>query len=99
MKARYYKHDEALNARRGFDPSLTWRSIWGAKSLLLEGLAWRVGNGGSIQALSDTWVVHEGKVSQPTLLNANTEDFLVWHLIDHDLRKMEDQRAKFNFRS
>ncbi|XP_021717031.1 uncharacterized protein LOC110684901 [Chenopodium quinoa] len=43
LKAKYFKHSDFLEARRGFDPSYTW--LWGAKSLLLEGLHWRVGNG------------------------------------------------------
>ena len=38
LKARYFKNDDILSARRGFDPSYSWRSLWGAKSLLLEGL-------------------------------------------------------------
>lgn len=61
MKARYYKHDDTLESRRGFDPSMTWRSIWGAKSLLLEGLAWRIGNGGSVKVRSDKWIVYRWK--------------------------------------
>ncbi|XP_057251804.1 uncharacterized protein LOC125498516 [Beta vulgaris subsp. vulgaris] len=44
LKARYFKHAAFLEAMRGFDPSYSWRSIWGAKSLLLEGFKWRVGN-------------------------------------------------------
>ena len=65
MKARYYKHDEALEARRGFDPSFSWRSIWGAKSLLLEGLVWRVGTGRSIQVKRNKWLVADGKAVSP----------------------------------
>ena len=45
LKACYFKRDDVLDVRRGFDPSFTWRSIWGSKSLLLEGLSWRVGSG------------------------------------------------------
>lgn len=45
FKARYFKNAEFIDAYRGHDPSFVWRSIWGAKSLLLDGLKWRVGCG------------------------------------------------------
>lgn len=45
LKARYYKNDTFVDARRGYGPSYTWRSKWGSKSLLLDGIKWRVGNG------------------------------------------------------
>lgn len=38
LKARFFKNDEFLEARRGHDPSYTWRSICGKNSLLLDGL-------------------------------------------------------------
>ena len=38
LKACYYKHTDILDARRGFDPSFLWRSMWGAKALIIEGL-------------------------------------------------------------
>ena len=31
LRACYYPNDVFLNARRGYDPSYVWRSIWGAK--------------------------------------------------------------------
>lgn len=54
LQTRYFKNSGFLEARRGFDPSYSWRSIWGAKSLLLEGLKWRVGNGESIKVWEDS---------------------------------------------
>ncbi|XP_021716025.1 uncharacterized protein LOC110683931 [Chenopodium quinoa] len=45
FKAKYFKHCDILEAHRSYDPSYTWRSIRGAKSLLLDGLKWRIGNG------------------------------------------------------
>lgn len=66
LKARYFKHDDILNARRSYDPSYTWRSLWGSKALLMEGLAWRVGNGSSIKVWSDSWIpTPNGYVSPP----------------------------------
>lgn len=74
LKARYFKHATFLEALRGFDPSYSWRSIWGAKSLLLEGLKWRVGNGTSIKVWEDAWIPGEGAHFVPTPLpNSNLE--------------------------
>ena len=45
IKARYFKHTSILESHRGHDPSFTWRSVWGAKSLLMEGLGLGMGMG------------------------------------------------------
>ena len=56
LKALYFKHIDILNAHRGYDPSYTWRSLWGSKSLLTEGLAWRRCNGALINVWNDVWI-------------------------------------------
>uniref|UniRef100_A0A803MRA4 Reverse transcriptase domain-containing protein n=1 Tax=Chenopodium quinoa TaxID=63459 RepID=A0A803MRA4_CHEQI len=56
LKERYYKKSDFMEAARGHDPSYSWRSIWGSKSLLLDGLKWRVGNGSSIKVWEDAWI-------------------------------------------
>lgn len=40
----------------------------------------------------------DGKVRQPSLINADSDDFLVWHLIDHNSRqwKANDLRRVFD---
>lgn len=45
-----------LEAIRGYDPSYSWRSMWGAKSFLLDGLLWRVGDGHNIEVWKDLWL-------------------------------------------
>lgn len=84
LKARYYKHSDVLDASRGYDPSFVWRSIWGAKSLLLEGLGWRVGNGWNIRALSQKWVTMNGAMQSPTTPNSTHSELLVGELVDHE---------------
>ncbi|XP_021717912.1 uncharacterized protein LOC110685694 [Chenopodium quinoa] len=42
LKAKYFKNCDVLAASRGYNPSYVWRSMWGARELLLEGLKWRV---------------------------------------------------------
>ncbi|KAK9666033.1 hypothetical protein RND81_14G154900 [Saponaria officinalis] len=69
MKARYFMHDTIVDARRGYDPSFAWRSLCGAKSLLLEGLQWQVGNGELIRIWEDPWLPgeRERRVPQPNI--------------------------------
>lgn len=44
-----------LHALRGFDTSFSW-SLWGAKSLLLEGLKWRISDGVNIDVWNEAWI-------------------------------------------
>lgn len=69
---------------RGFDPSYSWRSIWGTKSLLLEGLKWRVGNGAYINVWQDAWVQGEGNHVVQTPKPDSNMNLLVRDLIDVD---------------
>ncbi|KAK1371423.1 hypothetical protein POM88_037515 [Heracleum sosnowskyi] len=55
-EARYFKNSNFTEARRGYDRSYTWRNIWGAKPLLLDGFLWRVGNGSDIRIWKDNWL-------------------------------------------
>lgn len=82
LKARYFKNTEFLEARRGNAPSYSWRSIWGAKSLLLEGLKWRVGNGTKIKVWEDDWVPGDDNYMTPTRSSDSNLDIRVADLID-----------------
>lgn len=53
LGAKYFKNGSFLEARRGYDPSYSWRSIWGAKSLILEGFKWRIDNGAKVNVWND----------------------------------------------
>lgn len=85
LKARYFINDEFLNSYRGFDPSYSWRKIWAAKSLLLEGLRWRVGNGMRIKGWGDAWWRGEGVNLRPTSIATADPELVVADLIDHEL--------------
>lgn len=37
LKVRYFKNPTFLKARRGYDPSFSWRSIWGQKINVVGG--------------------------------------------------------------
>lgn len=53
FKARYYSDGSFLNAKLGHNPSFVWRSILEAQPLLKQGLGCRVGNGASINVVTD----------------------------------------------
>lgn len=89
LKAKYFKNTDLLNARRGFDPSYTWRSIWGAKALLLEGLKWRVGNGRDIRVWDDDWLPEGSSPLDSSSLAVVDHNLKVCNLID-------DQCAEWN---
>jgi hypothetical protein len=45
LQAKYYPIKSILEASVGRRPSIAWRSIMFARSILQKGLAWQVGNG------------------------------------------------------
>lgn len=82
LRTHYFKHSSIIDACRGHDPSYTWR-IWGAKSLLLEGLGWRVGNGCSVRVWEDIWVPEGDRFVVPAGTQVQNSEMLVADLIDH----------------
>ncbi|XP_021715772.1 uncharacterized protein LOC110683691 [Chenopodium quinoa] len=56
LKARYFKNDQVLEAYRGHGPSYSWCSLWGSKSVLLDGLKWRVSCGEKVRVWMDSWL-------------------------------------------
>uniref|UniRef100_A0A803MX55 THO complex subunit 1 n=1 Tax=Chenopodium quinoa TaxID=63459 RepID=A0A803MX55_CHEQI len=100
LKARYFKHSSFLEARRGYDPSYTWRSIWGAKALLPEGLQWRVGNGRDVRVWRDRWLADDGgsTILVPTPNGLCDEHLVVADLIDetHGCWNKEEMKLHFH---
>jgi hypothetical protein len=56
MRAKSYPGADFMGSDLGKRPSFAWRSIWHARSLLEEGLLWRVGNGEKIKIWEDRWI-------------------------------------------
>lgn len=59
LKVKYFPHCSFLEAALGKNTSYSWQSIWSSKSLLKEGLSWRVGNGRCIDVWEDSWLIDE----------------------------------------
>lgn len=58
LKAKYYLRSSFLEASLGSVGSYSWRNSWGSKSLVREGVLWRVGNGTNIKIWDDLWVLN-----------------------------------------
>lgn len=74
LKAHYFKNSSILESNRGCDPSFTWQSLWSAKSLLLEGLGWRIGNGINVRVWHDNWVPRGSQLIVPTTTDDRNSD-------------------------
>lgn len=55
FKNKYFPNSSILDAGLGSILRYVWKSIWGAKSIIVNDLIWRVGNGKSINLWSDKW--------------------------------------------
>lgn len=69
-KARYHPHACLWEVGLGATPSYDWRSIMGARQLLIQRVRWRIGNGKCINIWQDRWLGGEGsgRVITPTRL-------------------------------
>lgn len=86
LGSKYYRGSSFVEARRGYNPSFTWRSIWGSKSLLMEGIGWRVGNGCSISYWTDCWIPDGRTMKCPNLGSFSDLTLRVSDLINQDSR-------------
>ncbi|XP_042990668.1 uncharacterized protein LOC122317666 [Carya illinoinensis] len=55
FKEKYFKCSTFLDVKKGSNSSFLWQSFISARSLLKEGLVWRVGDGQSIELWNDKW--------------------------------------------
>ncbi|XP_021744429.1 uncharacterized protein LOC110710444 [Chenopodium quinoa] len=84
LKAKHFKNSSVLEAFRGYDPSYSWRSLWGLKSLLLDGLKWRVGTGVNIRVWLDSWLPRKPSTAVPVHDSHFDPELRVADLIDAD---------------
>ncbi|KAA3460789.1 reverse transcriptase [Gossypium australe] len=86
LKARYFKDSDFLKSNLGRLPSLTWKSVWATKGLLLKGLGWRIGDGQQVSIWNDSWIPGNNVLNgQYQEVNSNLEK--VADLIDSNTRK------------
>ncbi|XP_010496595.1 PREDICTED: uncharacterized protein LOC104773646 [Camelina sativa] len=90
IKSRYFRNKHPLMAKKPYNPSFAWRSIYSIKGLVEQGARWAVGSGNSISVWRDPWIPDifprpangRGRLWLPSvmvnhLINPETKD---WHL-------------------
>ncbi|KAL0456645.1 UNVERIFIED_CONTAM: hypothetical protein Slati_1003700 [Sesamum latifolium] len=95
LSQKYFPSSTFLEARIGSSPSLTWRSIWGARDVLAAGLRWRVGDGKNIPIKGHPCLPCPGNfqlIERPATLLDDTKGRyeLIWHF---------EQSGKFTVKS
>lgn len=58
FKAKYFPCCSFLEAKDVSSSSYAWKSLIAAQPILKKGCCWRVGDGSSIQALQDKWILN-----------------------------------------
>ncbi|XP_059442059.1 uncharacterized protein LOC132174415 [Corylus avellana] len=84
IKEKYYPQGTFMEANLGRQPSYVWRSIWNARRLLVEGLAWRVGDGSKISIWKDKWVSTSTARLIQSLVLILAQDAKVSELLDKE---------------
>ncbi|XP_057808441.1 uncharacterized protein LOC131022916 [Salvia miltiorrhiza] len=56
LKARYFPRADILLASKAHNPSFVWKSLLVGRDLLVEGIAWRMGDGSRIRIGLDAWL-------------------------------------------
>lgn len=56
LKGKYFKEGSFMEAKQKVNGSFVWNSLLWGRSLLKEGVRWKVGDGKSISVLKDNWI-------------------------------------------
>ncbi|KAA3455882.1 reverse transcriptase [Gossypium australe] len=96
LKAKYYKDSDFLQSALGNLPSLTWKSVWMAKGLLLQGMCWRIGDGMKISIWKDKWISGKAVINgqNPSMFSGIEK---VADLIDSNTRKWNEELVRHTF--
>lgn len=57
LRAKYFADSTVLEAKVGYHPSFTWRSIANSIWVVKEGSRWKIGNGKSVLVWKDRWLL------------------------------------------
>jgi hypothetical protein len=93
-KARYFPNTSFFESNIGHNPSYAWRSIWKARQVLMYGCRWRIGNGASINIMSQPWLRERNEAWIPSpqaqgVYNLNVSDLMIPNMKMWDRDKIE----------
>ncbi|KAA3477472.1 reverse transcriptase [Gossypium australe] len=89
LEAKYCKNSDFIKSELGNLPSFTWKSLWAAKGLILQGMGWRIGDGKIVSIWNDKWLPgNETLNSQNTDMNTNLEN--VTDLFESNTRRWDN---------
>jgi hypothetical protein len=84
LKEKYFSNGTFFDTPLSKRLSCVWRSIWNTKSLLKEGMVWRVGNGMNIKIWGDKWLPSSTTHTIQSPVRIFNSEAKVWELIDQD---------------
>ncbi|XP_042944567.1 uncharacterized protein LOC122278446 [Carya illinoinensis] len=99
LKAKYFPKSSLFKAQKGNNPSFTWRGIWEARTLLMKGCQWRIGNGATTRIWHYTWIPsHQSLIMEENGTAGRDLSTRVTSLIDVDIGwwNVSRFRALFN---
>lgn len=96
MKSIYFPSTDFLHANKGSRASWGWSSLLSRMDVIKEDGVWSMGNGRSIQAFRDRWVLSAlANRIEPCIVNNNQqEEVRVEAWIDHDQSRWNEQRVR-----
>ena len=86
FKEKYYPHASFHTSTLSTRPSYAWRSIYASKTLIQQGMMWKVGDGRSIKIWGDRWIPSPSTYSVQSPINILEHDAKVYSLIDDETR-------------
>ncbi|KAK2423594.1 hypothetical protein QL285_034041 [Trifolium repens] len=93
-KARYFPNSSLFDSKIGHNPSYAWRGIWKARQILMYGCRWRIGNGTSINIMSEPWLRERDGAWIPSpqdqgVYNLNVSNLMIPNMKLWDKEKIE----------
>ncbi|KAL9411236.1 hypothetical protein AB3S75_044931 [Citrus x aurantiifolia] len=88
LQAKYFKHENFLEATVGSKPSYIWRSILWGREVILKGYRWRIGGGDQVLVYKDNWIPRP-LTFKPISVQTLPSDTTVSELITNDNRWKE----------
>jgi hypothetical protein len=84
FKAKYFPHNNILEAKVSKHPSLAWKSLVSAQVIIQRGTIWRVGNGKDVKVWKDNWIPKPISFQVQTYHGQYVEDTRVVDFIDQE---------------